>query len=194
MALLDPIPEQNFEKARDMIAQILVSEFAVNSINPKVYTERVQEIDKSNFPAVNVVFEGLSNQSLNNSDNDGTYTFNIDCYSNGKATATTSAGSNASVSLHRLIAITKQVLLNQVYKNLLFAVNERVVLHRSITSIQTADPFQGQDSNGSVMARLVLVLKLSDVMQKDEAVTINKIVTTVRVKPGDSGFLWESNL
>ena len=64
MALLDPIPEQNFEKARDMIAQILVSEFAVNSINPKVYTERVQEIDKSNFPAVNVVFEGLSNQSL----------------------------------------------------------------------------------------------------------------------------------
>ena len=44
------------------------------------------------------------------------------------------------------------------------------------------------------MARLVLVLKLSDVMQKDEAVTINKIVTTVRVKPGDSGFLWESNL
>tara|TARA_R110000803_G_scaffold76411_1_gene141020 strand:+ start:334 stop:915 length:582 start_codon:yes stop_codon:yes gene_type:complete len=193
MALLGPIPEQNFEKARDMIAAILVTEFAVNTIIPTIYTERVQEIDKSNIPAVNIVFEGLANDSLDNSDNSGTYTFNIDCYANGKATQTKTAGSNASVDLHRLISICKQVLLNAAYKNLLFG-DDMVVNSRAIRSIQTADPFQGKDANGTVMARLVFTLKLSDEMEKGTTVDVNKIVTTVNVKPGDSGFIWEINL
>ena len=193
MALLGPIPEQNFEKARDMIAAILVSEFAVNTIIPTIYTERVQEIDKSNMPAINIVFEGLANDSLNNSDNSGTYTFNIDCYANGKATQTKSAGSNASVDLHRLIAICKQVLLNAVYHNLLFDV-ERVVSNRSITSIQTADPFQGKDANGSVMARLVFTLKLSDEMQKGTTVNVNEIWTNATIEAGPSGFIWKTIL
>tara|TARA_R110002126_G_scaffold53535_10_gene144567 strand:+ start:621 stop:1202 length:582 start_codon:yes stop_codon:yes gene_type:complete len=193
MAILGPIPIQSFESARDMIATILTTEFAVNTIIPTIYTERVQEIDKSNMPAVNIVFEGLANDSLDNSDNSGTYTFNIDCYANGKATQTKTAGSNASIDLHRLISICKQVLLNAAYKNLLFG-DDMVVNSRAIRSIQTADPFQGKDANGTVMARLVFTLKLSDEMEKGTTVDVNKIVTTVNVKPGDSGFIWEINL
>jgi hypothetical protein len=193
MALLNPIPQQNFERARDMIAAILVSEFAVNTISPTVYSERVQEIDKTAFPAVNVVFEGFNNPSLDNSVIDAVYTYNIDCYANGKATASKSAGANASVDLHRLIAIVKQVLLNQVYKNLLFD-SERVVLTRSITSVQTADPFQGKDASGSVMARVVFTVKLGDDMEKAVSNTVNEVWTTVSVEPGVSGYLWKTIL
>jgi len=193
MALLAPIAEQNFEKARDQIAQILLDEFAVNSIVPTIFTERIKPMDKTSLPAVNVVFSNAENAGdLDNADNTYRYMYNIDIFSNGTTSVGTTAGSSATIDLHKMVGIIKQVLQNQVYKNLLFGTAVPTVETRSIQSIQIAEPSEKADANSSVMARLVFMVRLSDNMELGASIPATKSTTKVTFQGNDAGYLWET--
>jgi len=191
MPNLTTIPEQNFEKARDYIAAILVDEFTNNPIGgetPNVYTERIAPVDKVNLPAVNIVFAQANNSLLDSSSNKFEYIFNIDCYANGKVASGNRAGTNASIDLHKLVGVVKQILLNPVYKTLSFTNGE--MGKRMINSIQVAEPFQKTDANSTTMARIQYQIELTDQVQKPDPEIAAQSTTKVNIEETDSGYLW----
>lgn len=192
MPNLAPITEQNFELARNLIAAILVDELSINPVNGKqvsVYTDRVTPIDKTNHPAININFARAEEPSLDNACNTFRYTYNIDCYANGLATVDAKAGKDAGAQLHRLIAIVKQVMLNQVYKNLLFT--NGTVQNRSIDTIGVMDPFQKLDALSSHVGRIEYSIKLADSMQLGDSVAATSLLGRITLGDSDDGFLWQ---
>jgi hypothetical protein len=189
------IAPQSFEIVRDRIGEILADELhsqwilaSLTTVEPTVWTERFVPFDKEELPVVNVSLEkgDYSNQDVLKSD--GTYRFNIDCYTRAASTDTEAGDVLAVYKLHRLSGLCRAILEHTKYKTLGFV--PPFIMNRHIESISLASPADAADATSVVMDRMVLVVRVPEYNGVFVPNLIAGYETSVKLDLTDRGYVW----
>lgn len=188
------IPNQSFELVRDRIGEILANELlnqygltSIDEMNADVWIERFIPFNHTEFPLVNVSFDGGSYDNQTQEQSDGTYKYNIDVFVNSKTEDTDSGDKTAMINLQKLMGICRSILENSIYKKLSF--DSPFIMNRHIESIQIADPGK-QEATSSVMGRLVMSVRVPETSELVIPRTLNSFQTMVKLEETDLGYLY----
>ena len=193
------IVEQNFEKIRNRIGEILADEIAnqfslrptETEIDAKVFVERFTPFDKSEFPAVNVLLSSAEYNPITSVQDNGMYEFFIDVYTTGKNTGGVRGDSVSAQNLHKLLGICRSILRSPYYLTLGFQVPQ--IGHISIPSIQVMEPKNNQDATNAIWGRLVFKVLAPETSELQVAVDIDSWKTQVKLNLTEKGYLYEIN-
>lgn len=191
------IGTQAFEVIRDRIAQILAIELENQVVNfgnydadVDVWIERFQAFDKTELPAVNVTFAPAEFSGKSAPQNDGSYTFNIDCYYNAKSDNDTDGATIAMLKLQRLLGVCRSIMDNPAYLKLGFSTP--FIMSVKCTSMAVKEPTAG-DALTTMMGRLVYAVKASEVTPLLDGEAFSGFDTIVKISNTDKGYLYSAN-
>jgi hypothetical protein len=191
------IPSQQYEIIRDKIGLILYEEIgnqyvltSNKNINAKVFVERFVPFDKTDFPCLNVIFNGGQYSNKNVTTAEGGYIFYVDVYASAKTTTIVSGDSEASFRLHKLLGISRAILENPQYRNLGFT--DGKIGSVSVSDISINQPSNSQDGTSSIMGRLTFNVKALEDVELLDASVINSTKTEVKLNLTDKGYLYEN--
>lgn len=195
--ILNPIPQQNYELVRDRIAEILFTElenqyfltYNQDFNIAAVWVERSSPFDHTECPTVNVSFGTGSFDNKDNKNIDGTYLFNIDCFTKAKATEGQSINGGdqrSTLKLHRLMGLVRAILSNPQYNTLSFAKPSISNVH--VVSMDIAD--SKSDSENVAMGRVVLSVRIPEVCELKSANVIDGTDTAVKMNLTDKGYVF----
>jgi|SRR5690242_7901731 len=193
------IPKTNWETVRDVIAQILATEIENQNVNnfipdagweaqSHVWTERFVPFDKSEVPAVNVMFSRVSYNNEHVGHSDGIYVFNIDCYAYAKSTDGNDGDKDSMFKLQRLIGLCRSILMDPRYIRLGIAPPN--VMNRTIQSIEI-----GQTENDSLsvtFGRIALAVRIPESIQFIPATALNLANTQIKLEETNQGYYWST--
>lgn len=201
MAVLQgEIAEQNYEKCRDRICQILTLEFADQytnynndpALNATVYMERFVAFDKTEIPAINVCLSAgkYSNQDITQTD--GSYEFYVDCYSKSKEADGVRGDTKATVQLHKMMGMVRSILEHPDYKTLGFAAP-------SISRVWVSDmliplPEKLGDGINEVHGRVVFNVEVPETVELKDGEALGGIDTQVKLYDTERGYMWGAAL
>jgi len=193
--IVNGIPPQSFELVRDQIGAILTVEienqfFKTGNYDLEdliVWRERLIHFDYTELDAINVMFAGgpFSNQDTRQTD--GTYNYYVDVYVRSKARDNESPDTRAMIKLHRLMGICRAILMDARYKTLGF--EPPFVMHREISQIVIGDP-QKMDSTTSVFGRLVISVRVNEIVDLINPPQIKDFLTQVSLELTENGYIW----
>jgi hypothetical protein len=199
MPITGIIPSQNFELVRDRIGQILALEFANqyvltsnDDINVTVYNDRIIPFDKTDTPCINVVFASGNYPSKYEDKQDGSYTFNIDCYCTAPSTSSNEGGKKANQELQKILGIVRAILSNPLYRTLNFPMPS--LSHVSVSGIQIASPENKQDASSMVMGRVTFMVNVIETVELSLANTLAGSITSVKMEETDLGYYWVADI
>lgn len=195
--ILLPIPPQKFELIRNRIAEILYIEienqwvlsYDADLIIP-VWVERTVPYDHNEAPCINV---NLANGNYDNKDAtivDGTYQYNIDCYTKAKANGVDGGDKLATIKLHRLLGVCRAILENQAYFNLAF--DQPYIGHTEVSSLSIAEP-GNKDADHVMMGRLTFTVRAPETSELKEANLIEGYDTSVKLLLTDKGYVFSGD-
>lgn len=194
------IGRQSYELVGERIATILADElpeqFALSTAAPElkaalaaqVFTERIVPFDKTEVPCVNVQMASGDYSGQTVKQDDGTYTFFIDCYTSAKNTDDVKGDQYAMVKLKKLMGVVRSILKDTRYKTLGYAPG--FIMSRQISGIAIANNAQ-QDATHTVMGRITLVVKVPETVELIEPELIAGYQTTVKLFETELGYLWD---
>lgn len=199
------IQKRNFELVRDRMGLILYNEFEFQEYvstdiffqRPAIKVEKSVAFDNTEIPLINV---SLSHGIYDNKDiekTDGTYTFNIDCYTKGKEETINgtkvSGDALAAIRLERMMGIVQAIFDNPVYMTLNFA--KPSVSRVTVENMNVRDPEkENQDALSTAMGRIqvsVLVPEVNDLITPS---ALESYQTNVRLGLTDKGYIFNDNL
>ena len=199
-ALIDfQIPNQSFEWIQYNVVRILALELQ-NQIDlrgdttkAKVFSERFAKIDVVDVPCVNVTFNGGPYDDQDVTVARGTYTYNIDLYTDSKSfvSGNERADQLAMASLQVGLGWIRAILQNAQYITLGFT--DGRVRRRQVKSIQIATPEQHLDAQSIVMGRIVLEVVAPEVEGLiDTPVVISSLDTVMKLHDTEKGYYFIS--
>lgn len=205
MALITGIiPKQNFEIVRDKIGEILFTELhnqylissPINeSLNIKtVWVERCIIFDGSTqLPTVNVNIDKGNYTNGNRLKADGSYTFNIDIYTNAPTTAANGPGDQyAMVTMSRIAGMIRAILSNPVYEMLALAPG--IIISTKVEGFYIANKKQVPDALNDVVGRLVFTVgAIETVGIYTTGAPITEATTKVYLNQSTEGFYYDFN-
>lgn len=197
MALINTIiPTSAFERIRDRVGAILMEEIANQytltsdeDINvARVWVERFVTVDYTDTPTITVSYAAgdLANQHPGQSN--ATLLYNIDCYASSATINGVDGFTVATFKMHKLMRIVRAILEDAQYKTLGFT--PPFVMNRQILSMRIAEP-TSKDATSTIMGRLVLSVKVPEVVTLIEAPLIDGIATTVLLNASNLGYYWQ---
>lgn len=191
------IPQQNFEIIRDRIGAILLIEIdnqvlmgADYSIDPEIFVERSNPIDKVENPCINISLAQGSYDNKSQGAVRGTYTYNIDVYTNAKS-GVTPGDQKATLKMQKLLGICRAILENSVYKTLDFAppfINRTLCAEINIRANSTPDSFN------TAMGRLSLTVVANEDTEFLEAIPIGDYWTQVKIELTEKGYQYKKSI
>lgn len=190
------IQPQAYELIRERIGAILADEilnqYTLTSnadINAEVWVERKTPFDKTDFPAVNVVFPNGTFDNKNARSVDGTYTFNIDVYTSSKNSSSKQGDKFASTTAQKILGICRAILENPVYRTLDFAAP--FICNTHVSSITLPD-MSGNDADNTAMGRLVFSVRAAETTELIEAALLASNDTVMKLYLTDKGYKFVS--
>lgn len=183
MATKLTIPTQNFEIIRDAIARVLA--FELEDTCNTIYTERIEPFDKTELPAVNVLW--VQNQQVEEATAyttrfDGT--FIIECEVNSKGDHGVDQNLESSINLTQLMGKVRAILMNHKYRFLDLGSG---IESRKINSMVRTKPKQ-QDTETTISGVLEYIARFTETTQLGEGIAIGDLVTTVKLYDTDKGY------
>ncbi len=196
--LKQEIQAQSFELIRDRIGAILadeiINQFTVITTNPDlnatVFVERFTAFDKSELPAINVLFSSADYLPATPVSDDGNYEFYVDVYTSGTASDGERGDKNSASKLHKLLGVCRSILRTPYYLTLGLP---GIVGHTSVGTIQVMEPKNNQDATNTIWGRLVFKVKAIEGVELQETVVADGFITQVKLNLTDKGYLYEKN-
>jgi hypothetical protein len=201
--ITQPIPKQAFELVRSQVAAILAVEFqhqidlntasqTPDALIPDAvafFEERFVAIDQESEPTINITFEQGTLAEQDATQTNGTYIYNIDCYTSANYTNSTRGDTNAMLQCNRMMGLCRAILEDTRYKTLGFA--QPFVMYRHVTHMGMYQPTQ-KDSTSSVMGRLRLEVKVPETAQDIPPMYLIDALTNVTIDTSNSGYQYTS--
>lgn len=199
------IKSRNFELVRDRMGLILYNEFEFQDYistdpffqRPIIKVERSVAFDMTEMPLINV---SLSHGTYENKDvqkTDGSYTFNIDCYTKGKDEEFNGViipgDALAALRLEKMLGIVQAIFDNPVYMTLNFARPSVSRVTVENINVRDAEKEKG-DAENTAMGRVqvsVLVPEVNDLITPS---ALESYKTSVKLGLTDKGYMFNDNL
>jgi len=196
--IVNIIQQRAFELIRDRIGEVLIDELANQvamsyneDIDASVFVERSVPIAAVEMPAINVAVSrgGFDNATIVNKD--GTYTFNVDCWTRGKTTDVDCGDSLSMFKLQRLMGVVDAILSDAQYNTLGFA--KPYISSTFVEELAIAEPKRNEDAESVMMGRLTFVVRVCEGVEKLEAKLIDGFDTSVKIGITDQGYIYSGN-
>lgn len=195
------IPPQKFEIVRDRIAEILADEilnqyfmtYDPELLAVKVWLERSKPFDAEDVPAINVC---LAKGDWGNKDvkaADGTYNYNIDCFTKGKTESTVGGqrgDSLASYRVQKFLGLCRAILENPIYVTLGFnkPFNCRVSVDSMVLGRSNDD-----DLENLTQGRLIFTVKAPESVWLKTPNLLAGFDTRVKLGLTDKGYVFSGD-
>ena len=195
MAIISEIiPEQGFEKVRDVIGAILLDELTnQKALQPNRLTEDIQV-----FTARSTPFHQSESFMINVSCDNGNFTnhtergmhegvnYNIDIFSKGKENAFENGGLSASKVRDKYNGLVRYILSDHHYKTLNLPLG--LIMGTYVESFENFEVNNSQDASFSQMCRIVFNVRINENQSLWSGVNIANLYTTVRIHLTDKGY------
>lgn len=186
------IDQQNFEKIRDNIGQIIADELAgqtyATELGVTVWNERFIQFDQSELPAVNVSYNQTSFEDYEPTAQQGVNTYHIDVHASAPHTDSEKGDEVANSRVKRLAGIIRYILMSQ--ENRFLGFDPGTIQTKVIETIETGK-ISDQDTVHTIVARIVFRVKANESVQKVPPTTQEKTVTQVKLNETEKGYLYE---
>jgi len=189
------IPQQGFEKVRDQIGLILITELK----NQKqlqgfeedvfVYTERIVPMSEDEDLYFNILLDGATYGSFTEKDTHGRTMYYIDVYTTGRDSDSASGSVDSALRLHKFIGMVRFILSSTKYKTLALPLG--LIGGTYVESFTTPDPNRSDDSNFTRFARLAFAVRIQENQDAWDGVEILTTETRVRLEESDKGYRYE---
>lgn len=196
------IPDQGFEKILDQLCIILVGEVNnqfILTYNPTldidgIYRERIVAFNKSELPAINVVFDSGEYSKQDQTQTDGTYRYIIECITFAKSDEEELGDGLAKVKCNRMAAVVRAILEDPRYKKLGFEEitgGNAFIEHREVEGIEFGRMGQA-DACHVMYGRVILSVRAPEYPASfAQGVPVGGSDTTVKLHSTDSGYIWK---
>ena len=196
MALINSIiGPSGVELIKHQIAAVLKTELENQKVLQSddfpinVFVDRMVPIDKSEVVVINVRFESLNPESINQHGSQEDATFTIDAWAVAKQTPT-KRGDLLSTNLRdKLIFQIKAILQSTFYVTLDFVPG--LVMSSNVGNIEPYEPNNNQDASFVSMARLNHNVRFYQDYKVKDGVQITNNLTTVKLLNTELGYKYE---
>jgi len=196
MALINTIiGPSGTELIKHQIAAILKSELENQKVLQSdtfpinVFVDRMVPIDKSEILVINVRFESLNPESINQHGSQEDATFTIDTWAVAKQTST-KRGDLLSTNLRDKITFQiKAILQSNFYVTLDFVPG--LVMSSNVQNIEPYEPNNNQDASFVSMARLNHQVRFYQNYKVEEGVLLTNNLTNVKLSNTELGYKYE---
>jgi len=196
MALINTIIEPSgTELIKHQIAAILKTELENQKVLQEdtfpinVFVDRMVPIDKSEILVINVRFESLNPESINQHGSQETGTFTIDTWATAKQTST-KRGDLLSTNLRDKITFQiKAILQSNFYVTLGFVPG--FIMSSNVQNIEPYEPNNNQDGSFVSMARLNHEVRFYQNYKVEEGVLLTNNLTNVKLSNTELGYKYE---
>ncbi len=196
--IINAIQERNYELVRDRIANILAielpSQATLNSdadLDPTIEIERFVPVKDTELPLVNVMLLRGDYNSYTSIQQDGTYMYHIDVYTNSKWTDDDRADKLAFLKLQRLTGVIQAILSDSKYRTLGWA--QPSISRVQVNGIKFAEPSNNKDTTTSVMARIEFEVRVPETVEVAALTLIGGYDTSVLIGSTDQGYVFSGN-
>jgi hypothetical protein len=202
------IPESKFEKVRDLIAAILLSEFEnqVALINAndleedeptfkweyEIFKERITPIHQSEEIVINLLLSQSGYPNQNRIDTEGKVLYFIDIYTNGKETSSKSGDLDSSEKLHTMIRWVRHILAYSDYK--LLNTKPGIIAGTSVDSFEILPPSLEENSTFARMARIFFTVRMNERQDINIGDLILSSKTKVKLDLTNKGYKYKLEL
>ena len=186
-----PINKQNFELITERVGFILADEGAVHFPDVKVFLERIVPFDKTEVPAINIIYSASKYTSNDINNSDAANMIFIDVYEKANSTDAKRGDEKASLNLKKLMGQIRYILESVEYITLDFVAP--FIRHTEVEIMNTFIPEKVGDGINAVMARInfrVDAVESVDLLQPTPAVGYN---TTVKLEETEKGYQYIIN-
>lgn len=192
------IPPQNFEYARNRVAEILIDEVGAqinmpdSDLPPKigVYVERTTPFNITELPAYNVYMDSGSWDNKHYGGADGSYVIVIDAIASSKASIDEMADKLSAIKAQRMLGVARYILEDPIYNTLGF---EPGFIENTWCSEFETGKEKSVDTDDVQIARLKFNVKASET----NCLLIPKLIdgydTTVKIGLTDSGYKYSGD-
>ena len=154
-----------------------------------VFVDRMVPIDKSEIVVINVRFESLNPESINQHGSQETGTFTIDTWATAKQTST-KRGDLISTNLRDKITFQiKAILQSTFYVTLGFVPG--FIMSSNVQNIEPYEPNNNQDGSFVSMARINHEVRFYQDYKVEEGVLITQNNTNVKLSNTELGYKYE---
>jgi len=185
------IPEQNFEKIRDRIGLILSTELAAQTVASdikKVWIERSIPFDKTELPAINVVWDNASYDSHNPKDRRGENQYFIDIQYEFTHTSTEKGDIAGSKKAQRIAGIIAYILSSGEYYTLDY--DPGLIQSRWIADLKIGRISEG-DALHNVVARVSFKVVANEEVGNLSGVAGKIFTSQFKINESEKGFYLE---
>lgn len=191
------IQSQRFEEIRDAIGRVITAELAnqkllVGStwVDINIFLERTCPIDKSELPAINIVYAESQNVDENTSFTsifDNKYL--IEVYVNGESSPTSSGDKQAAIQLAKIMGIIRSILMNK--QNLYLDFTLKFIQTRKIQSITRTQPRISTDAENTISGTLEARYIAEETTELDGGTLEALLTTVVKINNTEKGYKFQ---
>lgn len=187
------------EEAKPEPDPLLIAFYQLNidSIPGEVFEERFTRITKPEFPVLNVVFVASPLDALiTNSSQVSVARYSIEAYASAGDSVDDPGDKLASIKLHRLLAISRSIIMNPNYIRLGFDTVPYIIGYRQCVNIIIGQPEEGADDvKHSIFGKFDVNVKCTEDVENLSGLPLEISNTVVKLFDTEKGFSWkyESN-
>jgi len=171
---------------------IALYDLNISCIPSKVFEERFIRPNPDEYPLINVVFTGNPlNEGTSNTVQYGVNKFQIEFYQDAKSQDDNDGDMLASIKLHRIMAICRQILMSREYVQLDLG---SIIGYRIVNDQIIGQPNTGADNaNNSIFGKFDLLVKSGEEVNDLDGVQLLESGTTMQINSSELGYYWEIN-
>ena len=196
MALINTIiGPSGVELIKHKIAAILKTELENQKVLQEdtfpinVFVDRMVPIDKSEILVINVRFESLNPESINQHGSQEDATFTIDTWAVSKQTSTKRGDLLSTNFRDKITFQIKAILQSNFYVTLGFVPG--LIMSSNVQNIEPYEPNNNQDASFVSMARLNHQVRFYQNYKVEEGVLLTNNLTNVKLSNTELGFKYE---
>jgi hypothetical protein len=194
------IPEQNFELILQRIAFILADELGgqfaldntIEEFSGKVYVERTKPFDQSESFAYVVAFPEGQYTGKTIKDQDGDYTYMIDCYATAKDSDAVPGDTLSATKMLRMLGAVRSILESPHYNILSFPAG--FINGTMVKSVQAGDPENNLDAKNTRRGRVIFNVRANETTELQTSTLLKQSNTTVLISGTDKGYFYSNQL
>lgn len=187
------IPEQNFEKVRDIIGIILKDELENQKVlqptrfteDINVFTARTTPFQQSEILMINISCDNANYTSRTQANNQGGVNYNIDIFSSAKETSI-NGGLNSARIRDKYNGAVRYILSSTKYNTLSLPLG--IIMGTTINGFENFEVPNSLDTSFNQMCRITFNVRMTEDQALWEGVSVNGLNTTVKIDLTDNGY------
>lgn len=191
------IPEQGFEKVRDVIGAVLKTELENQkelqgfSEDINVYVGRSTPFQQDEIFMINVLLDSSNYGTFSEAIANGTVSYNIDIFASGKASDGVIGGYDSAKRRDKFLGMCRYILQHTKYKTLSMPLG--LIMGTYCNNFEIFDSPNAQDSSFVTMARLSFEVRIVENQNLWSGVNLSESFTSIKLDLTDKGYKYELN-